>query len=321
MQCSRSLSLASIAPRMRALPRAARSWARSCLGAALGLALGLSAVGCTFAPTGQPPDDFGPGPGADAAQPLDGRQPVDGGSAVPIDAPDRPDANQDRKPTLPAYPVEEDDITIDGNLEDWDDKGWIEIEAPASYRQNYDPSPADADDISMRFAARWHPTLGLYLAFEVTDDVHVSAPGNNDVLWRADSIQAGFDVGQNGGSTYDGIDDFEYGWALASNGQPREHRWFQGSGATGAATEFRGERSEVRTTYEIRMSPAHLGLSDFAVGRRIGFSAAANDDDDDFDIGDAIRDGWLEWTPGLAAGPKIPDQFGVIELREEPDDD
>jgi hypothetical protein len=319
MQCSRSLSLASIAPRLRALPRAARSRARSWLGAALGLALGLSAVGCTFAPTGQPPDDIGPGPGADAAQPLDGRQPVDGGQAGPIDAPDPPDAGQDGKPTLPAYPVEDDEIAIDGDLEDWDDEGWIEIEAPASYRTDHDSSPASADDLSMRFAARWHPDLGLYLAFEVTDDFHVAAPGNNDVLWRGDSVQAGFDVGRNGGNAYDGVDDFEYGWALSGNGQPREHRWHQGSGAPGPQTEFQVVRSGVRTIYEIRMPSSNLGLPGFAVGRRIGFSAAANDDDADIDIGDDIRDGWLEWTPGIAAS-KTPSLFGVIELREDPDD-
>lgn len=295
MQCSRSLSLASIA------------------------ALGLSAVGCTFAPTGQPPDDFGPGPGADAAPPLDGRQPVDGGQAGPIDAPDLPDAGQDGKPTLPAYPVEDEDIDIDGDLGDWDDKGWIEIEAPASYRPDYDRSPASVDDISMRFAARWHPTLGLYLAFEVTDDVHTTAPGNNDLLWRADSVQAGFDVGRSGGSAYDGVDDFEYGWALASNGQPREHRWFQGSGAPGPQTEVQIVHDGVTTTYEVRMPPSNLGLGPLAVGRLIGFSAAANDDDADFDIGDNIRDGWLEWTPGIA-GSKTPGQFGVIALREDPDD-
>lgn len=323
MQCSRSLSLASIAPRMRALPRAARtwarSWARSWLRAALGLALGLSAVGCTFAPTGQPPTDIGPGPATDATPPLDGRQPVDGGSAGPIDAPDPPDAGQDSKPTLPAYPVDDGDIDIDGDLGDWDEQGWIEIEAPASYQPDHDRSPASAADISMRFAARWHPTLGLYLAFEVTDDVHSSAPGNNDVLWRADSIQTGFDVGRSGGSAYDGVDDFEYGWALASNDQPREHRWFQGSGAPGPQTVFEVVRNDVTTTYEVLMPPSNLGLGPLAVGRLIGFSVAANDDDADSDSGENIRDGWLEWTPGIA-GSKTPGLFGVLELGEDSDD-
>ena len=33
----------------------------------------------------------------------------------------------------------------------------------------------------------------------------------------------------------------------------------------------------------------------------------------------SIRDGWLEWTPGIAAS-KTPSLFGVLELREDPDE-
>jgi hypothetical protein len=311
MQRSASLSFDAIAPR-RARPGVGGPW----LGAALclGLALGLGTPGCTFAPTGQGPGDIGPGPAADAGPPLDGRQPVDAGAAGPIDAePAPPDAGGGGRPTLPAYPVDDDDIEIDGALDDWSNQGWITLEAPAHYRQDSDASGADAADLSMRFAARWSAN-DLYLAFEVTDDVHATSPGNNDQLWRGDSVQAGFDVGLNGGGSYDTTDDFEYGWALAGNGQPREFRWVQGSGAPGPATEFEVVRSGNATIYEVRMPPSNLGLATLEMGRRIGFSAIANDDDADIDIGDAIRDGWLEWTPGIAVG-KLPGMFGVIELR------
>lgn len=314
MQCSRSSSFYSIAPRMRALPAVARPW----LVTALGLTLGLASMGCRFEPTGA--GDLEPGPAVDAALPLDGRQPVHAGAAPAPDARPAPlDAGGAQKPALPAYLVEEDDIQIDGNLGDWDDEGWQAIAAPASYRQDHDPSSASASDISMRFAARWHPDAGLYLAFEVTDDVHAVNNGNNDLLWRGDSVQTGFDVGLNGGGNYDTTDDFEYGWALAGNGQPREHRWVQSNGSPGPQSVFEIVRSGTTTIYEIRMPPGNLALPSFAEGRRIGFSLTANDDDGDIDIADLIRDGWLEWTPGIATG-KYPGMFGILELRGEADD-
>jgi hypothetical protein len=313
MQCSRSSSFDSIAPRMRALPAVAGPW----LDAALGLTLGLAALGCRFEPTGQGPDD--PGPAVDAAQPLDGGQPRDAGSAPAPDAAPAPlDDGGAPRPTLPAYRVEGDEIEIDGDLEDWSDQGWQAIAAPGSYQPDHDLSSASASDISMRFAARWHPDAGLYLAFEITDAVHAVDNDNNDLLWRRDSIQTGFDVGLNGGTNYDTTDDFEYGWALADNGQPREHRWVQSTGAPGSQTEFEIVRGGV-ITYEIRMPPGNLALPSFATGRRIGFSVAANDDDDDIDIADLIRDGWLEWTPGIAES-KLPGMFGILELSGELDD-
>jgi hypothetical protein len=316
MQRSRSSSFDSITPRMRARPAMAGLW----LGAALGLTLGLATTGCRFEPAGQGPDGLGPGPAVDAAQPLDGRQPLDAGSAPAPDAAPAPlDGGGAQRPTLPAYPVEDGDIQIDGDLEDWDSQGWQAIAAPAAYRPEHDPASAGAGDLSLRFAARWHPDRGLYLAFEVTDDVHAVDNGNNDVLWRGDSVQTGFDVGLNGGNNYDATDDFEYGWALAGNGQPREHRWVQSNGAPFPATEYRIVRSGTTTTYEIRMPPSNLALVTFAAGRRIGFSVIVNDDEDDFDVGDRIRDGWLEWTPGIAVG-KLPGMFGVLDLREETGD-
>lgn len=316
MRCPRSFSFDSIAPRLRALPGVARPW----LGATLGLTLGLASVGCRFEPSGQGPGE--PGPAVDAALPPDGRQAVDAGSAPRPDAtPETPEDGGAQKPTLPAYPLEDDeidDIDIDGDLQDWDDEGWQELAAPDDYRQDHDATGASADDISMRFAARWHPSAGLYLAFEVTDDFQGSDNGNIDLLWRRDSIQVGFDVGRNGGTSYDTTDDFEYGWALAENGQKREHRWMQSNGAPGANTVYEVVRSGTKTIYEIRMPPGNLALGSFAANQRFGFSIVANDDDADLDIGELIRDGWLEWTSGIAVS-KRPDEFGVLELREDDD--
>ena len=78
-------------------------------------------------------------------------------------------------------------------------------------------------------------------------------------------------------------------------------------------------RSGTTTIYEIRMPPGNLALGSFAASRRIGFSVTTNDDDGYIDVGDRIRDGWLEWTPGIAAG-KVPGMFGILELRAETDD-
>ena len=62
----------------------------------------------------------------------------------------------------------------------------------------------------------------LYLAVEVTDDVHHSDRAPSD-LWQADSLQIAFDLAESGGTAYDTIDDHELSFAISS----------------GAATSFR----------------------------------------------------------------------------------
>lgn len=235
----------------------------------------------------------------------------DATASVPRDAAtdDSPDAVALPLKTLDAYYVNIGDITIDGELADWGDQGWIEISAPHDYVKDFDDANADGSDISLRFAARWHEVDGLFLAFVVTDDVHAPTTLSADNLWRGDSVQIGIDVGRNSGDTYDSTDDFLYGWALLDN-EVRMHRWIEPSDGPLPGWQAWLCRCGDETIYEIRI----YNLPPLMAGRTLGFSVAVNDDDDDVDTGIEIRDGWLEWTPGIA-NTENPGEFGALELR------
>jgi hypothetical protein len=276
---------------------------------AIGLGLAAAVAGCQFRPAGgQAP---GPDPSIDASSDPPGAP--DAGSAPGSDAMSGDtDAGAPSPFVLRARPVRPNEITIDGDLGDWTDEDWIALTPDLSYRTDFDVSAADANDLAVRFAARWHDTDGLFLAFEVTDEHHVNTTPDTINLWRWDSIQIGVDVSRSGGNAYDNLDDFEYGWALTDGGL-REHRWAQGLNAALEATQFQVRRDGTTTTYEIRLSPGHLGLITLS-GRTMGFSMIVNEDDADADASiDQVRDGWIEWTPGIARG-KTPGSFGVLEL-------
>jgi hypothetical protein len=220
----------------------------------------------------------------------------------PIDAP-APDVVVPPD-TLLALPA--GTLTVDGDLSDWSGRGWRTIGAPADWIGT-GGTAGGASDISARFAARWTAD-GLYLAFEVTDDVHRNDHARQtDVLWQGDSVQVGLDVGNNGGSAYDSTDDFEYGWALAG-AQLIQHRWHAPAGAAAPANVYAVVRAGGTTSYEIRLPPGDLGLAGLGVGDSFGFSTLVNDDDG------GQREGYVEWTSGIGSG-KNPAAFGTLRLE------
>jgi hypothetical protein len=245
---------------------------------------------------------------ADAA-PIDA--PVD---AAPVDA--SPDGQPDAAFVSPTpvddtlFALRHPGVTLDGDLSDWVDDSFVTITAPTDFVST-GGNAADGNDLSARIGARWTDT-NLYVAFEVTDDQHTNT-STGVLIWQGDSMQIGVDVSQNGGTAYDGVDDFEYGWAIANGGTLEAFRWISPGGGEVSITPAPSQvvRNGTTTTYEVTLTPADLGLGSFdEAGGQIGFSLMVNENDG------AGRDGFIEWTSGIGAG-KNPGLFGTLVFHPE----
>ena len=208
--------------------------------------------------------------------------------------------------TIYAFAAPPSGITIDGDLTEWTG-GWITIASPADWFST-GGSSSGPSDISAKLAARWD-AAALYLAFEVTDDVHSNTHDADTLyLYEGDSVQIGLDMANNDGSPYDTTDDFEYGWALTSSNNQIRHRWAAPTGAPAMANTFAVKRTGSMTTYEVRLPLSDLGLSSLAAGKSAGFGALVNENDG------SGRDGFIEWTTGIGWGQKNPGAFGLLTL-------
>ncbi|MCK5797058.1 MAG: hypothetical protein KAI47_07745, partial [Deltaproteobacteria bacterium] len=208
--------------------------------------------------------------------------------------------------TLYAFPAPLSGITVDCDLSEWTG-GWLSIAAPPDWVST-GGSAQNAQDLSARFAARWNAT-DLYLAFEVTDDIHQNAKGaDTEHLWQDDSVQIGLDMAQNGGSSYDNTDDFEYGWAITTAGAQIRYRWYAPTGSPAMQNTFAVRRSDTTTSYEIKLPLSDIGLSSLTAGVRFSFSALVNENDGQG------REGYIEWTSGIGQS-KTPANFGEIILQ------
>jgi hypothetical protein len=215
------------------------------------------------------------------------------------------------RPLVEALPAAA--VTLDGALDEWGDAVFVSLQAPDDF-VSMDHPPTDAADIACRFALLWD-SGALYFAVEVTDDLHDNA-SSADLIWLGDSVQAAFDMALNGGTEYDGTDDFELGWARTDGGDVGT-RFAAPPAAPADASELAVAGSGGALTYEVRIPAASLGSAGFVEGGQMGFTMLVNDADGEG------REGWIEWTPGIGAF-KEPDAFGVlrlvIEAAPEPED-
>lgn len=196
-------------------------------------------------------------------------------------------------------------ITIDGDLTEWTG-GWISIASPGDW-VSMGGASSGAADISAKLAARWD-AAALYLAFEITDDVHSNTyDGDTLYLYQGDSVQIGLDMADNDGPAYDNTDDYEYGWARTNSGNLIRYRWMAPGGSPAMANTFAVTRANSTTRYEIRLPLVDLGVSSLAAGKSVGFSFLANDNDG------SSRDGFIEWTSGIGQ-QKNPGAFGLLTL-------
>jgi hypothetical protein len=206
---------------------------------------------------------------------------------------------------LRAISLGSNEIRVDGDLSEWSDGGWVSLDRA----QWVGTIPLlVASDVGARVAARWSAGT-LYIAAEVTDDRHVNDRGD-DSLWAGDSLQLAFDPGRERGLGYD-ANDHELTFALARS-SPRAFRQQGPAGVTGTGTSV-VRRDGTTTRYEIALPTSTLMPTRVAAGSVVGFSFVVNDNDGQTTAEGNGREGWLEFTPGIARR-KDPYHFGELHL-------
>lgn len=205
------------------------------------------------------------------------------------------------EPTVQAVPAPA--VTLDGYLDEWSGASFVTITSPDDF-VSADHAPGDASDLSASFALMWD-AANLYLALEVTDDVHTNTHASPDI-WMSDSVQAALDTARDGGHAYDGANDFELGWASTDSGDVAQC-WEAPASAPASTSQVVTTTSGTTLTYEIRILAVDLQIPTLADSMQMGFTLLVNDDDGDG------REGWIEWTPGIGSF-KDPDSFGTLEL-------
>jgi hypothetical protein len=194
--------------------------------------------------------------------------------------------------------LEKHDIVIDGSLLEFGDSKEVVLSPPDHWAGLQGDMPSVLD-IQARFRVAWEPGA-LYVAVEVTDDVH-SNEYEPDMSWMGDSVQIAVDgANDKNGPGYDG-NDWEVGAALLQE-VPSAGCWHKPDGFTTCPVQVSGKRVGNMTRYEIKIPGDFSG--------QVGLSVLVNDNDG------AGRDGWLEWTPGVGFA-KDPSFYGNVFLQEE----
>ncbi|MFO0628872.1 MAG: sugar-binding protein [Polyangiales bacterium] len=218
---------------------------------------------------------------------------------------DTNEADDPPRAVLRAIALGGSEIRVDGDLSEWSDAGWVTLDRA----QWVGTIPLlVATDAGARVAARWSAGT-LYVAAEVTDDRHVNDRGD-DSLWAGDSLQLAFDPGLERGIGYD-ANDHELTYALARSA-PRAFRHQGPSGVTGTGTSV-VRREGTTTRYEIALPMTALTPARITPGTTVGFSFVVNDNDGQTTAEGNGREGWLEFTPGIARR-KDPYHFGELRL-------
>jgi len=182
----------------------------------------------------------------------------------------------------------------------------VRVDVP-EFRGRAGPAPGSSTDLSASLAVLWTVDT-LYVAVVVTDDAHYNESAG-ELIWEGDSVQIAFDVAHDGGTPYDDVNDFEYGWAQNSVGTQR-YRWMSPTGAPAASDTVTIVRRSGETTYEARLAASDLGLAAFGAGDRFGFSWMVNEMD-----AAGTSEGFAEWTSGIGY-TKDPSLFGDLVLRD-----
>lgn len=128
----------------------------------------------------------------------------------------------------------------------------------------------------------------LKILAEVTDDTH-SPVSPAEKLYEGDSIQFAIAApGQRG--------CWEFGMALGPNGNVLAHCWLAPVGFAALPPPIWGSvaRNAGITSYEVAVPLSALGLDEGQATRGFSFNFMVNENDGEG------RDGWMEWSPGMA---------------------
>jgi len=200
-------------------------------------------------------------------------------------------------PLLKSGPV------LDGNLGEWKLEA-LQLTVSDAHRAfefaNWTPANCSAT------AYLAYTPEGLWLGFDVEDDVHFQTESDGDI-WREDSVQVTIDAENDKVPLYDG-DDQELGFALSSlTNKPMIWAWYGVTPESLAKYKFAAVRNKTHTTYEVFIPFSELKSSKpFVAGKELGLSFIVNDCDN------STR-GWIEFTEGIAK-TKDPSKYPTFVL-------
>ena len=201
------------------------------------------------------------------------------------------------------YDAEISRVTVPPVIDGVIDAGWVSTD-----EQNIDRrilgNISNPQDLSAEWKATWDDTH-LYLLVTVHDE---DLRNNSSNWWDDDSVEIFIDADASRGTSYDGVNDFQFGF-----------RWND-------ATLHYGPNSATLTddsvvvfdmvatadgyVLEARIPWADLGVTP-APGDDIGIEVQINDDD-----GGGLRDASIAWNGVSNAAYTDPSQFGVARLKD-----
>ena len=174
------------------------------------------------------------------------------------------------------------EVTIDGDLAEWQDAQWQHIPPTRAWHGN----PRGEEDVNAYFATKWDEAH-FYLAAKVADDVVINEAPTADMLWEQDSIEVHINVLDDyglpkEGGAGDGLplpiygpDDFQFGFDI--------HGRMTGSSANPLNVQPEGSKVGVETTDDgYRMEVAIPWAAMFlepVPGYTVGFTMSVNDTD------------------------------------------
>lgn len=192
--------------------------------------------------------------------------------------------------------------SLSGSLLDWSDATPILCCNDAQRKM---PLYCPTADLDVTAYLLWDDNF-LYFAVNVDDDRFCQNSAGASV-WQDDSVQCAFDL-DNSTPRKPRL-DCEYEIALTKSG-PSAHAGIGPPGpVAGAKLAITQKTANQGLFYELAIPWNTLNGMKPAPGKRFGFTFLVNDNDG------AGRKGWIEWTPGIAAG-KTPDTFATITLAD-----
>ena len=175
--------------------------------------------------------------------------------------------------------------TIDGDLSDWPTAAWRAIEDRWSWLRTH----SGPDDLSARFAVSWDEDH-LYLAVEVTDDIH-HCPFSGADIYMGDNVQWGVDLDHTEAGS---ARVAEWGYSLSTLGSgTQESAVWRGTVSTVQHVIVRDEKSS-QTRYEAKIALA----VELRGSTALGLSILVNENDG-ADVGFQWREGFWEWSSGI----------------------
>lgn len=189
-------------------------------------------------------------------------------------------------------------ITIDGDISDWGDKGWISLDRTGDYTQQigYFKQYGGLADISAKINFRYDDE-NFYAAYDVTDDVHYATDVEPMNIWQVDGVQTAVVLYPEDLSAINYIEEFTVALVDGKTEHYRHNTQFQIDNKQIVKNlEVKAVRDEAnkKTYYEIKVPWVDLipNFRGITPGGYIHLGAVINDNDE----GD--RKGTLDFNDG-----------------------